>query len=309
MAAKKNRRSQSSGRIRHTIHTAHVPISKREAFYALENPQAAKAFAKFIGYFLFVLIVVNAIVVFFSAQPGLDPVTSSVIDIFFTFSTVCFALEYVARIWIADLAYGNCTPTQARIRYITSPLGVVDLLAFLPSMIAWFVPMGQTLRTVINLVRLVRVIKISRYMRGLRTIGRVLVMRKHEIAAAFMVIMLLILISSVLMYEAEHDAQPDKFSSLFTGMYWAVTTITGTGYGDLVPITPLGRFIGSIIMLLAVAVVAIPGGIFSAGFVAEYQNANVRKIERKLNKSNKNTAPNDQAESDDQDEDPDQHDE
>ena len=154
-----------------------------------------------------------------------------------------------------------------------------------------------------------RVIKISRYMRGLRTIGRVLVMRKHEIAAAFMVIMLLILISSVLMYEVEHDAQPDKFSSLFTGMYWAVTTITGTGYGDLVPITPLGRFIGSIIMLLAVAVVAIPGGIFSAGFVAEYQNANVRKIERKLNKSNKNTAPNDQAESDDQDEDPDQHDE
>ena len=162
-------------------------------------------------HFLFVLIVVNAIVVFFSAQPGLDPVTSSVIDIFFTFSTVCFALEYVARIWIADLAYGNCTPTQARIRYITSPLGVVDLLAFLPSMIAWFVPMGQTLRTVINLVRLVRVIKISRYMRGLRTIGRVLVMRKHEIAAAFMVIMLLILISSVLMYEVEHDAQPSTF--------------------------------------------------------------------------------------------------
>ncbi|MEY8562373.1 ion transporter [Eggerthellaceae bacterium 3-80] len=287
MTNRKNKQSRGSGRIRHTIHSAHVSLSKREAFYALENPHAAKPFAKFIGYFLFVLIILNAIVVFLSAQPGLDPVTSNVIDIFFAFSAICFAIEYFARIWIADLAYGNCTPTQARIRYIFSPLGLVDLLAFLPSMIAWFIPLNEALRTTIDLVRLVRVIKISRYMRGLRTIGRVISMRKHEISAAFMVIMLLILIASVLMYEAEHDAQPEKFNSLFTGMYWAVTTITGTGYGDLVPITALGRFIGSVIMLLSVAVVAIPGGIFSAGFVAEYQNANVRKIERKLDRNGK----------------------
>ncbi len=284
MTNKKKKRSYGFRRIRHTISSSHVSLSKREAFYALENPHAAKPFPKFIGYFLFVLILLNAIVVFLSAQPGLDPVTSYVIKIFFAFSALCFAIEYFARIWIADLAYGNCTPFQARIRYIISPLGIVDLLAFLPSMIGWFVPMDETLRTIIDLVRLVRVIKISRYMRGLRTIGRVLVMRKHEIAAAFMVIFLLILISSVLMYQAEHYAQPDKFTNLLTGMYWAVTTITGTGYGDLVPITPIGRLIGSIIMLLSVAVVAIPGGIFSAGFVAEYQNANVRKITRSLDK-------------------------
>lgn len=84
------------------------------------------------------------------------------------------------------------------------------------------------------------------------------------------------------MYELEHQAQPTKFNNLLSGVYWAVTTVTGTGYGDLVPITPLGRIAGSIIMILSVGLVAIPGGIFAAGFVAEYQNANYRKIERDI---------------------------
>ena len=91
---------------------------------------------------------------------------------------------------------------------------------------------------------------------------------------------MLVVVASVVMYEIEHPAQPDKFNNLLSGIYWAVTTVTSTGYGDLVPITPAGRIVGSVIMFLSVALVAIPGGIFSAGFVAEFQNANLRKIER-----------------------------
>ena len=96
----------------------------------------------------------------------------------------------------------------------------------------------------------------------------------------FLVLALLIVVASVVMYEIEHPAQPDKFNNLLSGIYWAVTTITATGYGDLVPITPWGRIVGSAIMFLSVALVAIPGGIFSAGFVAEFQNASLRRIER-----------------------------
>lgn len=268
---------------------------KRQIFYALENFRKAKLPGKIAGSALFVLIVLNAAIVFVSAQPGLDPVATNIIRAFYTFSTACFAVEYAARIWIADLAYGHVSPAKARLRYIVSPLGIIDLLSFFPNMLAWFLPITPALRNAINLVRLVRLIKISRYMRGLRTIGRVVVNRRSEIVAAFLVIGLLIVVASVVMYEIEHPAQPDKFNSLFSGLWWAVETVTGTGYGDIVPITVPGRIVGAIIMFLSVALVAIPGGIFSAGFVSEYQNANLRKIERDVKRSSERDDARDSA--------------
>lgn len=267
-------------RFRRRLKVSRAPELKRQTFYALENLRKANWPAKIVGGALFTLILLNAVVVFFSTQPGLDPVAASVIQGFYRFSTVCFCLEYLARIWIADLAYGDCSPARARLRYIFSPWGIIDLLSFGPNMVAWFFPITPQLQDVISVVRLVRLVKISRYMRGLRTIGRVIAKHYHEIVAAFLVIAMLVVVSSVVMYEIEHPAQPDKFNNLLSGVYWAVTTITGTGYGDLVPITPAGRIVGSVIMFLSVALVAIPGGIFSAGFVAEFQNANLRKIER-----------------------------
>ncbi len=255
---------------------------KRQTFYALENPRRAKSVARVIGIALFCLILLNATLVFVSAQPGLDPLAANVINGFYRFSTACFAIEYICRIWIANVVFPDVSPPRARLRYICSPLGIIDLLSFLPNVIAWFFYIPVDLRSTINLLRLVRLLKISRYMRGLRTIGRVLKRRRHEITASVLVIVLLIVVSSVIMYQIENPAQPDKFNSLFSGIYWAVTTVTGTGYGDLVPITVPGRLVGSMIMFLSVILVAIPGGIFSAGFIAEFQNAKLRRIERNV---------------------------
>lgn len=291
----RHRESERAERFRRRLKLAHTNELKRETFYALENLRRASWPARIVGGALFVLILLNAVVVFVSTQPGLDPVTADVVAGFYRFSTVCFCVEYFARIWIADLALGNCTPARARLRYICSPWGLIDLLSFGPNMVAWFVPVTPVLLNVINVVRLVRLVKISRYMRGLRTIGRVIAKHYHEIVAAFLVIALLVVVSSVIMYEIEHPAQPDKFNNLLSGVYWAVTTITGTGYGDLVPITPAGRIVGSVIMFLSVALVAIPGGIFSAGFVAEFQNANLRKIERDVRREDARQDDRDEA--------------
>lgn len=293
-AAAKGRAGGASGRDRrkrsHRIDLESASAVKRQTFYALENPKKAKLPARIVGYALFVLIVANAVVVFVSSQPGLDAGVAGFVDAFYTFSTVCFLVEYAARLWIADLAFGDCSRPMARLKYAFSPLGVIDFLSFAPNVVAWFIPMTPLLRTLVNIVRLVRLVKISRYMRGLRAIGRVLQKRRHEIVAAFLVLFLLIIVASVVMYEIENPAQPQKFDSLLSGIYWAVTTITATGYGDLVPITPAGRIVGSVIMFLSVALVAIPGGIFSAGFVAEFQNANYRKIERDIKSTAGKTA-------------------
>lgn len=254
--------SGKAARLARRLKLASASELKRQTFYALENASRGRLAAKATGFALFALIVANAVIVFFSAEPGLDPVAAWVIARFYTFSTICFGLEYLARIWIADLAFGDVSPWRARLRYVCSPLGIIDLLSFMPNLVAWFVPVTPQLHDAVNVLRLVRLIKISRYMRGLRTIGRVLSKRKHEIVASFLVIGLLVVVSSILMYEIESPVQPDAFNSLLTGLYWAVETVTGT------------------VMLLSVALVAIPGGIFAAGFVAEFQNASLRKIER-----------------------------
>lgn len=253
---------------------------KRQVFYALENVQHGKPITKIVGTFLFLLIVVNAALVFLDVQPDLEPLTANILTGFFLFSTICFFVEYICRVWIADLAYGDCTRAQARFKYILSPLGIIDFLSFAPSMIGWFLPVTPALIHVINLLRLIRLAKVTRYMRGFRTMGRVIRKHYHEIVATFLMILLVILITSVIMYEVEHKAQPDKFNSLFQCVWFAVETVTSTGYGDIVPVTTAGKVCGMIIMLLSLGLIAIPGGIFSAGFVAEFQYANMRKIER-----------------------------
>lgn len=256
---------------------------KRQTFYALEDVHKANLVGRIFGVGLFILIIANALLIFVMADPieGGENVflSSDPIGWFFRFSTLCFAAEYLARIWTADFLYGSLSPWKARLKYLTSLWGIIDLLAFLPNMLSWFIPMTSAIRNTVNLLRLVRLIKISRYMRGLETIGRVLSMRRHEIIASLLVLFLLICVSSVLMYEVEHPAQPDKFNSLLTGIYWGVTTVTSTGYGDITPITNLGRILGSVIMLLGIGIVAIPSGILSAGFVAEYQNTSQHRIE------------------------------
>lgn len=280
---------------------------KRQTFYALENLRQGNLAAKLVGIFLFLLIIANAVVVFFSVQPDLEPVASSILNVFLVFSTCCFCVEYIARIWIADLAFGDCTRAKARAKYLFSPMGIIDLLSFAPSMISWFLPVTPAIIHTVNVLRLIRLVKVTRYMRGFRTMGRVLRKRYQEIVAAFLVIILVIIIASVVMYEVEHDAQPEAFNSLFQGIWYAVETVTGTGYGDIVPITVLGKICGMIIMMLSLGLVAIPGGIFSAGFVAEFQNAKMRKIERDVERTHHEVTQQDHQDDHD-DHDRDDHD-
>lgn len=249
---------------------------KRQAYFALEDVRRGNAVARVVGIALFALIVANAILVFAETQPGIPAGVSAALLAFGLASSVCFGLEYAARLWTADLVHPDASPARARMRYALSPMGIIDLLAFAPGLLVLFVPVSSPMLNAARIVRLVRLIKLSRYMRGLRSIACVFRKRRPEIVAAFMVLALLTVTASVLMYEIEHPVQPEKFDSVFTGMYWAMTTITTTGYGDLVPVTAAGRLVGFCTMLLSIGVVAIPAGIFSAGFVSEFRAQDAR---------------------------------
>ncbi|WP_165048312.1 MULTISPECIES: ion transporter [unclassified Adlercreutzia] len=252
--------------------------AKQWIYLALERPEEASAAGRALSFALVTLIVANALLVGTTGQV-LSPLATGAVSIVSLCSTGVFAVEYLCRVWVADKDHPECTPVRARLRYIFSVMGIVDVLAFLPALFAFLAPESVALTDAVRVIRLVRLIKVTRYMRGLKSLSRVLVKHRQEIVASLMVLALLCIAASVLMYEAEHAVQPDQFDSVLTGLYWAMTTVTSTGYGDLVPITPAGRLIGFATMALSIAVVAIPAGIFSAGFVAEFRQEDRRKAD------------------------------
>jgi len=129
----------------------------------------------------------------------------------------------------------------------------------------------------LRLFRLFRLFKLGRYSKSLRTIGNVVYARRGELLVTGFLIFVLLIISSSLLYYAERDAQPDKFSSIPASLWWSVVTLTTVGYGDVFPITPLGKIFGSVISFLGIGLFALPAGILGGGFLEEVKKSKLCK--------------------------------
>jgi len=181
--------------------------------------------------------------------------------------SIVFTIEYVLRLFTADLLYPDIRPWRAAIRHVCSGLAIIDLLAILPFYLPMFLPCNLLAIRVFRLLRLMRVFKLNRYFESLSAIGEVLHAKSRELFGAMFIVMLMLVLSSLAIYEVEHDAQPGVFKNAFSGLWWAVATLTTVGYGDIYPVTVLGRVFGAIIALLGVGLVAIPTGIISSGLI------------------------------------------
>jgi voltage-gated potassium channel len=188
-------------------------------------------------------------------------------------TSIVFSVEYALRLWTADLLHPSLSPWRARLRYVFSGLAIVDLVAILPFWVPVLFPGHLLGLRAIRLVRILRILKLNRYMEAIAVIGEVFRRKARELAASCIFIFFLMLFSSLLMYHAEHDVQPDKFTNAFAGLWWAVATLTTVGYGDIYPVTAFGRFLGAVTALLGVGLVAIPTGILSAGFVEHFSRS------------------------------------
>jgi len=182
-------------------------------------------------------------------------------------SLIVFSAEYLLRIWTADLLYPEYGFFRSRIRYVFSGMALIDLLAILPFYLPMFLPVNLIGIRAIRLVRLLRLLKLNRYSDALASIGAVFKSKSKEIFASLFFVFILLVVASLLIYYAEHDTQPEQFQNAFSGLWWAVATLTTVGYGDIYPITPIGRFLGAIIALLGIGMVAVPTSILSAGFM------------------------------------------
>ena len=184
-------------------------------------------------------------------------------------SLVIFTFEYALRLWTADVLYPNLGPLRSRLRYMRSAMALIDLISILPFVLLpfHFLPYNLVSIRMIRLVRLLRVFKLNRYSDALAGIGEVIKSRAHQMIASVFFVSIILILASLLIYYAEHDEQKEAFANAFSGLWWAVATLTTVGYGDIYPVTPVGRVIGAIIAILGIGMVAIPTSILSAGFM------------------------------------------
>lgn len=183
-----------------------------------------------------------------------------------TVTVVIFCVEYLLRIWTAEYLYPGRGRLKAVLKFLVSFDGIVDLCTILP----FFFLSGLIAFRMLRVVRIFHLFRINAYYDSFNVITSVLYEKKNQIISSVFIIMVLIMASSLCMYSAEHEVQPGVFNNAFSGIWWSISTILTVGYGDIYPVTILGRIMAIIISFLGVGVVAIPTGIISAGFVEQY---------------------------------------
>jgi len=217
-----------------------------------------------------VLILLNVAAMVFESVASIREAMGSTFRVFEYVSVIVFSLEYLLRVWSCVEEPRYTHPVFGRLRFARSPLALVDLLAVLPFYLP-FVNVDLRMLRILRIMRIARLAKLGRYSDSLQTLGRVVAAKKEQLISTVFILLILLVIASCLMYYVENETQPDHFSSIPMAMWWAVTTITTVGYGDVLPVTVIGRLMAAIIAILGIGMFALPTGILGAGFVEEME--------------------------------------
>lgn len=256
------------------------PPTLREMVWDLCEPdEQASRLKRHLHLFLMALIFLNIFAVLLGSVTRLYSRYERVLDLFEYFSVTVFSIEYLARLWScpADPRYRH--PWWGRLRYICSPMALVDLCAILPTFLT-FTKIDLRFIRALRLVRLARLAKLGRYSQASNLLVRVLVAKREELVLTMSLLVVLALFCASAMFYAEGSVQPDKFPDIPAAMWWALMTITTVGYGDVFPVTAVGRLIAVFTSLIGILMIALPTGVFGAAFVEELNNRRKEKRDR-----------------------------
>jgi len=245
-----------------------VQSYRAKAYQLLEGHSNISFMAKSINLLLIILIITNVIAAIFESEPNYHEKYLVEFAVFEFISLSIFCVEYFLRLWccVESKAYTHLSHTKARIKHVFSPIALIDLIAILPFIIAMFFSID--LRS-LRLIRVLRLLKLTHYFKGFNIFIAVITKELKSITAAMMVMVFLIVIAASLMHAVEGKIQPETFGSILRSLWWSVVTMTTVGYGDVVPVTPIGKVIATIIMLIGVGLVALPAGMLAARFGEE----------------------------------------
>jgi voltage-gated potassium channel len=241
---------------------------RRKVHDILEVGGDAHPAAHVVTAFIVALIVLNAVA--FAAET-VDSVAAEYgpwFDALNLFSVAVFTVEYLLRLWscVEIPMLSRMPPWRARLRFATRPMMIIDLLAFAPWYVHWIYPIDLR---ILRVFRLFRLLKLVRYSPALQTLGRVLADEYRALFGALLIMLVLLLFASTGIYFLEREAQPVAFGSVPAAAWWALSTLTTVGYGDAVPVTPWGKMLGGVVMLLGVGMFALPIAIIATGFSQE----------------------------------------
>ncbi|HEX5872526.1 MAG TPA: ion transporter, partial [Longimicrobium sp.] len=245
---------------------------RRRVWEILKDAQPGDRTSRRFELFILALIALNVAAVVLESIPSVQERFGAAFAVFEACSVGVFVGEYAARLWSCVEDPRSRGPVRHRLRFAVRPLALVDVMAILP----FFATMGtadmRVLRA-LRLLRLVRLLKLGRYLAALTALQRVVYAKRAELVMSSALTSVLLIVASSIMYYAEYEAQPDKFSSIPASMWWAVSTLTTVGYGDVYPVTTLGRVAGGFLALLGIGLFALPTAILGSGLVESVQSA------------------------------------
>ena len=231
--------------------------------------------------FIMTLIVLNVVAVIIETVEDIYLRYQDYFDVFEYFSVIVFTIEYFIRLWACTAKEKYSHPVWGRIRYIFSIEALIDLMAILPFYLPLFFDMDMRVIRLLRLFRLLRIFKLGRYSVAFAMIVKVIEKRKEELMITLTLVLVLMILSSSLMYYIEHEVQPEAFTSIPATMWWSVATLTTVGYGDVYPVTPLGRVLAALIAILGIGIFALPAGILAAGFESEISKREKNRSKKK----------------------------
>lgn len=247
---------------------------KKRVFDILDNEEQNGILEKIVNIFIMTLIFLNVIAMIVETSIKSE-IWLHYLNIFEAASIIIFTVEYILRLWVSDLYRPNIPRWKTRIRYAISGAAIIDFLATFPFYVPFLIKIDLRALRVLRLFRLLRIFKTSRYTNGMQRVISVIKNKSNELISSILVVATLMVMASALMYNIENAAQPEVFNNMFDAMWWATATLTTVGYGDIYPITVLGKILAAIIAILGIGIVAIPTGIIASGFTELIKNERV----------------------------------
>lgn len=247
---------------------ADEPTLRRRIYEIIEVGRGESWTSRVFDFTLVVLISLNVLAFCLETVPSVEAEWGEWLRRFEIVSVIVFTIEYVLRLWTAVEVrmLSRLPPWRARLTYALRPVLIIDLLAILPFYLAAM--FGLDLRA-LRVFRLIRFLKLTRYSPAIHTLLRVIANEERSLAGAFVLLLAALLFFSTGMYFIEGKVQPEKFGTIPDAAYWAITTLTTVGYGDVAPITPLGKIWASLTMVCGLCVLALPVAIIASGFATE----------------------------------------
>jgi voltage-gated potassium channel len=268
-AAQRQLRVRSRAGMKAARRALHVHTTwRRRIFEIIEFGHGDSRSSKVFDTLIVTLILLNIAAFIAETVPSLAAAYQPFFDAFELLSVAIFSVEYGLRLWTAvEVPFlKRLPPWKARLKLALRPALLIDLLAILPFFLGMFLSIDLR---VLRALRLLRFFKLSRYSPAMHTLLRVVVNEQRALIGAGLLLLTVVLFASTGIYYVEGTAQPDKFGSVPASAWWAIATLTTVGYGDITPITPLGKVFGSIVMIAGLCILALPVAIISAGFAQE----------------------------------------